>query len=57
MTIARLTKSVTKSQATEVELRQDDIYVSANQTCESGISRATGKQYLFIAEVLEELSR
>jgi len=40
-----------------VELRQDDIYVSANQTCESGISRATGKQYLFIAEVLEELSQ
>lgn len=57
MTIARLTKSVTKPQAAEVALRQDDLYVSANQTCEIGMSRATGKQYRHIAEVLEELSR
>jgi len=48
---------VTKPQAAEVALRQDDLYVSANQTCEIGMSQATGKQYRHIAEVLEELSR
>ena len=57
MFIARLTKSATKSQAAEVALRQDDLYVSAIQTCEIGVSRATGKQYRHIAEVFEELSR
>ncbi|GAA4479518.1 FAD-binding and (Fe-S)-binding domain-containing protein [Microbacterium panaciterrae] len=34
-----------------------DAYVSANRTCELGLSRATGKPYRHVVEVLEELTR
>ncbi|MGN8027725.1 hypothetical protein [Microbacterium sp. 22242] len=34
-----------------------DAYVSANRTCELGLSRATGRPYRHIAEVMEELTR
>ncbi|MEJ1092249.1 FAD-binding and (Fe-S)-binding domain-containing protein [Microbacterium istanbulense] len=32
-------------------------FVSANRTCEIGMSRATGKRYRHVVEVLEELTR
>lgn len=50
-------ESATMMQASEITARNDDYYVSSNQTCEIGMTRATGKQYLHIIEVLEELSR
>jgi D-lactate dehydrogenase len=34
-----------------------DAFVSANRTCEIGMSRATGQPYRHIVEVLEELTR
>ena len=56
-TFPELTKSATEKQAAEVLLRNDDFYVSANRTCEIGMTQATGKKYRHIIEVLEELSR
>ena len=57
LSFPELTRSATKLQAAEIALRQEDFYVSANQTCEIGMTRATGKKYRHIAEVLEEVSR
>lgn len=57
LTFPELTRSATKLQAAEIARRQEDFYVSANQTCEIGMTRATGKKYRHIAEVLEEVSR
>lgn len=34
-----------------------DAFVSANRTCEIGMSRATGRPYRHVVEVLEELTR
>ncbi|MGP6171279.1 FAD-binding and (Fe-S)-binding domain-containing protein [Microbacterium sp. A196] len=34
-----------------------DAFVSANRTCEIGMTRATGKPYRHVVEVLEELTR
>ncbi|MBO9626140.1 MAG: FAD-binding oxidoreductase [Microbacterium sp.] len=34
-----------------------DAYVSANRTCEIGMTRATGRGYRHVVEVLEELTR
>ena len=56
-TFPELTESATMMQASEITARHDDYYVSSNRTCEIGMTRATGKQYLHIIEVLEELSR
>jgi len=52
-----LTKSATEKEATEIKLRNDNFYVSANRSCEIGMTQATGKKYRHIIEVLEELSR
>ena len=57
ITFPELTKSATTKQAQEIAPRSDDFYVSANRTCEIGMTQATGKKYRHIAEVLEELSR
>jgi D-lactate dehydrogenase len=57
-----LTASATAVEAREV-LEADsgrggfDAFVSANRTCEIGLSRATGKPYRHVVEVLEELTR
>ncbi len=56
-TFPELTQSATEKQGEEIRLRDDDFYVSANRTCEIGMSEATGKKYRHIIEVLEELSR
>ncbi|MGW8484013.1 FAD-binding and (Fe-S)-binding domain-containing protein [Microbacterium sp. NPDC055903] len=34
-----------------------DAYVSANRTCEIGMTRATGRPYRHVVEILEELTR
>ncbi len=57
LTFPELTKSATQKQAAEISPRSDDFYVSANRTCEIGMTQATGKKYRHIIEVLEELSR
>jgi D-lactate dehydrogenase len=56
-TFPELTQSATEKQAAEILLRSDDFYVSANRTCEIGMTQATGRKYRHIIEVLEELSR
>ncbi|MBS1673546.1 MAG: FAD-binding oxidoreductase [Actinobacteria bacterium] len=57
-----LTASATAVEAAEVAAADDDrggfgAFVSANRTCELGMSRATGKPYRHVVEVLEELTR
>jgi D-lactate dehydrogenase len=56
-----LTASATVVEAAEVATagaeRDFDAYVSANRTCELGMSRATGRPYRHVVEVLEELTR
>ena len=57
-----LTASATAVEAAEVaaadaERGGFDAYVSANRTCELGMSRATGRPYRHVVEVLEELTR
>lgn len=58
-----LTASATALEASEVAAAEKeqggrfDAYVSANRTCELGMSRATGKPYRHVVEVLEELTR
>jgi D-lactate dehydrogenase len=34
-----------------------DAHVSSNRTCEIGMTRATGRDYRHVLEVLEELTR
>lgn len=57
-----LTASATAVEAAEVasagaQRGGFDAYVSANRTCELGMTRATGKPYRHVVEVLEELTR
>jgi len=57
MTFPELTASATSLQASEIKTRDDAYFISANRTCEIGMTTATGKQYRHVIEVLEELSR
>lgn len=57
ITFPELTESATLAQAFEIKNRDDLFYISANRTCEIGMTKATGKKYRHIIEVLEELSR
>ncbi|KJL46592.1 putative FAD-linked oxidoreductase [Microbacterium hydrocarbonoxydans] len=56
-----LTASATAVEAAELRGAERegafDAFVSANRTCEIGMTRATGRPYRHIAEVLEECSR
>ncbi|WP_426183552.1 FAD-binding and (Fe-S)-binding domain-containing protein [Microbacterium sp. TWP3-1-2b2] len=57
-----LTESATAVESAEVsaaDAQRDgfDAFVSANRTCEIGMTRATGKPYRHVIEVLEELTR
>jgi len=56
-----LTASATSVEAAEVRAAESqggfDAYVSANRTCEIGMTRATGRGYRHVIEVLEELTR
>jgi D-lactate dehydrogenase len=57
LTFPELTASATSLQASEIKAREDVYYISANRTCEIGMTTATGRQYRHVIEVLEELSR
>ncbi|WP_194422310.1 FAD-binding and (Fe-S)-binding domain-containing protein [Microbacterium abyssi] len=57
-----LTASATAVESAEVAAADEartgfDAFVSANRTCEIGMTRATGKPYRHVIEVLEELTR
>lgn len=57
-----LTASATAQESAEVaeadaERGGFDAFVSANRTCEIGMTRATGRPYRHVIEVLEELTR
>ena len=52
-----LTASATAREAAEVTSRDHDAYVSTNRTCEIGMTRATGKPYRHVLELLAELTR
>lgn len=57
-----LTKSATAQESAEIataeiERGEFDAFVSANRTCEIGMTRATGRPYRHVIEVLEELTR
>ena len=53
-----LTASATAAESAELAAAGAfDAYVSANRTCEIGMTRATGKPYRHVVEVLEELTR
>ena len=57
-----LTASATEDESAEVRAADADrggfdAFVSANRTCEIGMTRATGQPYRHVVEVLEELTR
>ena len=52
-----LTASATQAEAAALAQRSFTAYASANRTCELGMTRATGKSYRHILELLEEATR
>ncbi|MGI8948312.1 MAG: heterodisulfide reductase-related iron-sulfur binding cluster, partial [Ornithinimicrobium sp.] len=52
-----LTASATRREAQEVRGSQASAYVSTNRTCEIGMTRATGRPYRHVLEVLAEATR
>ncbi len=52
-----LTASATAPEAAEISTRSFAAYASSNRTCELGMTRATGKPYRHILELLEEATR
>jgi len=53
-----LTESATRAEAAEVAAGgRYDAYVSSNRTCEMGMSRATGRDYVHVVELLEAATR
>lgn len=52
-----LTASATAREAAEVTARDASAHVSCNRTCELGMTRATGKPYRHVLELLAEVVR
>ncbi|MFI1393000.1 FAD-binding and (Fe-S)-binding domain-containing protein [Streptomyces griseoaurantiacus] len=52
-----LTAAATSAQAGEVRGRDYDAYVSHNRTCEMGMSRATGRPYQHVVQLLSTLAK
>ncbi|KDA42669.1 FAD/FMN-dependent dehydrogenase [Frankia sp. BMG5.23] len=52
-----LTAAATLNEAREVNSRAFEVHASANRTCEIGMSRATGREYVHIVEALEYATR
>jgi D-lactate dehydrogenase len=52
-----LTASATQEEAAEVTGREFDAHISTNRTCEIGMERATGRPYVHVVQLLEELTR
>jgi D-lactate dehydrogenase len=49
-----ITAAATAAQAAEVTERTHDAYASCNRTCEMGMTRATGRPYRHVLELLDE---
>ncbi|MET9174025.1 FAD-binding and (Fe-S)-binding domain-containing protein [Streptomyces misionensis] len=49
-----VTASATAAQAAEITAGTHDAYVSCNRTCEMGMTRATGRPYRHVLELLDE---
>ncbi|MQY39838.1 hypothetical protein SRB17_78660 [Streptomyces sp. RB17] len=49
-----ITASATAAQAAEVRAGSYDAYASCNRTCEMGMTRATGRPYRHVLELLDE---
>ena len=52
-----LTESATAPEAAEVKEREFTAYASVNRTCEIAMSRATGRTYVHILELLAQATR
>jgi len=52
-----LTASATAAEAAEVRAHNASAHASCNRTCELGMSRATGRNYRHLLELLEEVTR
>jgi D-lactate dehydrogenase len=52
-----LTASATEKQGREVAEMDASAHASCNRTCELGMTRATGKDYRHVLELLEEMTR
>lgn len=52
-----LTASATAAEAAEVIALDADAHASCNRTCEIGMTRATGREYRHVLELLEEATR
>jgi D-lactate dehydrogenase len=52
-----LTSSATAAEASSVTDREFSAYASVNRTCEIGMTRATGRTYQHLIEILEQVSR
>ena len=52
-----LTASATQAEAADVAAMDATAHASCNRTCELGMTRATGKPYRHVLELLEELTR
>jgi D-lactate dehydrogenase len=52
-----LTASATAAEAAEITAREFDDHVSANRTCELGMTTATGRAYRHVLELVEEVTR
>jgi len=52
-----LTASATEAEAADVAAMGATAHASCNRTCELGMTRATGKPYRHVLELLEELTR
>jgi len=52
-----LTESATRAQAADVVAMGATAFASCNRTCELGMTRATGKDYRHVLELLEEVTR
>lgn len=52
-----VTAGATAAQAAEVNRREHDEYASCNRTCEMGMTRATGRTYRHVLEVLDDATR
>jgi D-lactate dehydrogenase len=52
-----LTESATRAQAADVAAIDATAHASCNRTCELAMTRATGKAYRHVLELLEERTR
>ena len=52
-----LTRSATLAQAADVARMDATVHASCNRTCELGMTRATGRAYRHVLELLEEQTR